>query len=139
MQESIFRDIRIANWEKAFEDGEVVAIPVAQSGPLADCIFFDLRSLDGDGIIINGIMPRCWVPLPTVIIPGKPFSFRVALSKGTTPDDDGQPVPTQTLSFTLHYLTDAQLVRVQEIMSSSIPEAVDQDGRPASPKPHEVN
>ena len=141
VQESIFRDLRIQFWEKAFEDGEMVAIPVAQRGPLGDCVLVDPRQLaeDGDGVIINAILPKCWVPIPTVIVPGKPFAVKIKLDKGTGTNEDNQPIPQHTLTFQLHYLTDVQLARVQEILRASTPVPVDENGQLLNPEPKEVH
>jgi len=141
MQQGFAGDIRITNWEKAFEDGEMVGVPVAKSGPLVDCILVDPRTLEtgSDGIIINALIPLVLIPQPTVII-GKPFAFKVKVDTvDDAKDEDGQPVATKQVRFELHYLPDDKLQKIQEIVSQSVPEQVDQHGRTAAPPKQETH
>lgn len=135
MQESFLKDERIATWERAFEreGADMVALPIGHNGPLADVMFVDISNLD-DGIIINSLVPKCWVPVPLVPIADKPFSFGVKVVKDDNArDKDGALTREYTLKFTLRYLEDDVLARIQEIIRESQTTAVNPDGAPAAP------
>ena len=133
--DSIFRDIRIQEWERAFDQGEIYFTPTARQGPLCDGLLTSASALDkGEGMIINAVIPVCWLPTPLVAIPGKPFSIKMSLADQSTNDDgDGEAVRSKTLKMELAYLTDEQLARINEVVSGATQTKVDSGGMELPP------